>query len=247
MELRDLGLRGAVSAVIGAAHDDLAEYGVPEEARHCLADLYLVEMFLRVCRLKRGGGWWSDRFHPHDRRTGSDGAVTVKALLVCSTGGHLTQLHRLRPWYEQHERHWVTFEKADAESLLAGEEVTWAYHPTTRNVRNLMRNLWLAVKLVSRYRPDVVVTTGAGVAYPFFLLGRLYGARTVYLEVYDRIDSGTLTGSSAIRWRTSSCCSGPSSSAVTRRASSWGSSCEHPGLRHRRHRPPSFRSADGLA
>lgn len=65
MELRDLGLRGAVSAVIGAAHDDLAEYGVPEEARHCLADLYLVEMFLRVCRLKRGGGWWSDRFHPH--------------------------------------------------------------------------------------------------------------------------------------------------------------------------------------
>ncbi|MDP9847193.1 PssD/Cps14F family polysaccharide biosynthesis glycosyltransferase [Streptosporangium lutulentum] len=118
----------------------------------------------------------------------------MKALLVCSTGGHLTQLHRLRPWYEQHERHWVTFEKADAESLLAGEEVTWAYHPTTRNVRNLMRNLWLAVKLVSRYRPDVVVTTGAGVAYPFFLLGRLYGARTVYLEVYDRIDSGTLTG-----------------------------------------------------
>ncbi|WP_189240724.1 PssD/Cps14F family polysaccharide biosynthesis glycosyltransferase [Planomonospora parontospora] len=118
----------------------------------------------------------------------------MKALLVCSTGGHLTQLHRLRPWYEQHERHWVTFEKADAESLLAGEEVTWAYHPTTRNLRNLIRNLWLAVKLVPRYRPDVVVTTGAGVAYPFFLLGRLYGARTVYLEVYDRIDSGTLTG-----------------------------------------------------
>ncbi|GGL57024.1 hypothetical protein GCM10014719_68020 [Planomonospora parontospora subsp. antibiotica] len=88
----------------------------------------------------------------------------------------------------------MTFEKADAESLLAGEEVTWAYHPTTRNLRNLIRNLWLAVKLVPRYRPDVVVTTGAGVAYPFFLLGRLYGARTVYLEVYDRIDSGTLTG-----------------------------------------------------
>ncbi|MEV5706812.1 PssD/Cps14F family polysaccharide biosynthesis glycosyltransferase [Actinoallomurus sp. NPDC052274] len=118
----------------------------------------------------------------------------MRVLLVCSTGGHLTQLHRLRPWWSEHERMWVTFEKADACSLLADEQVTWAYHPTTRNIPNLLRNLWLALRLVPRYRPDVIVSSGAGVAVPFFVLGKLLRRRTVYLEVYDRIDSGTLTG-----------------------------------------------------
>jgi UDP-N-acetylglucosamine:LPS N-acetylglucosamine transferase len=89
---------------------------------------------------------------------------------------------------------WVTFPGADSESLLAGEEVVWAHHPTTRNIPNLLRNVLLARRVVRRYRPDLVVSTGAGVALPFFLQARLSGAETVYLEVYDRIDSPTLTG-----------------------------------------------------
>lgn len=118
----------------------------------------------------------------------------MKVLLVCSAGGHLTHLFRLRPWWEQFERTWVTFEKADAVSLLKGEDVRWAYHPTTRNVRNLLRNTWLAVKMLARRRPDVIVSSGAAVAFPFFVLGKLLRIPTVYIEVYDRIDSATLTG-----------------------------------------------------
>jgi len=118
----------------------------------------------------------------------------VKVLLVCSSGGHLTQLHRLRPWWERHDRTWVTFDKADAVSLLRGEDVRWAHHPTTRNLPNLVRNLWLALRLLVRSRPEVIVSSGAGVALPFFVLGRLLGCRTVYIEVFDRVDSATLTG-----------------------------------------------------
>jgi beta-1,4-N-acetylglucosaminyltransferase len=40
----------------------------------------------------------------------------------------------------------------------------------------------------------VVVSSGAGVAFPFFLLARLRGHKTVYVEVYDRIDTATMTG-----------------------------------------------------
>jgi hypothetical protein len=39
-----------------------------------------------------------------------------------------------------------------------------------------------------------MVTTGAAVALPYFVLGRLLGRRTVYIEVFDRIDSPTLSG-----------------------------------------------------
>ena len=88
----------------------------------------------------------------------------------------------------------MTFDTPDATSLLAGERVSWANHPTTRNAKNAIRNLWLAWRVLSRERPDVVVSDGAGVAVPFFLLAKLKGIKTVYVEVYDRIDSRTLTG-----------------------------------------------------
>src|ERR671918_8225 len=78
----------------------------------------------------------------------------MRVLLVCSSGGHLIQLYNLRPWWEGHERMWVTFKKLDSSSLLAGERV----------------------------------------AVPFFLIARLLRQKTVYVEVYDRIDSATMTG-----------------------------------------------------
>jgi UDP-N-acetylglucosamine:LPS N-acetylglucosamine transferase len=118
----------------------------------------------------------------------------VRLLLVCSSGGHLTQLRVLSERWSRHSTHWVCFDTEHGRNLLAGEDVTWAYHPTTRNIPNLLRNLVLAVRVLRRERPDVVLSTGAGVAFPFFLLARVFRVKTAYLEVYDRIDSRTLTG-----------------------------------------------------
>jgi beta-1,4-N-acetylglucosaminyltransferase len=118
----------------------------------------------------------------------------VKLLLVCSSGGHLLLLHQLRPWWEKHDRSWVTFEKTDATSLLDGERIDWAYHPTQRSVPNLLRNLRLAWRVLRRERPDVIVSTGAGVAFPFFVLAKPLGIKTVYVEAYERLDRASLTG-----------------------------------------------------
>lgn len=114
-------------------------------------------------------------------------------LMVGSSGGHLAQLVALQPWWSHRERAWVTFQTPDAESLLDGESVTWAHYPTTRNIPNLLRNALLAARMLRRERPAAIVTTGAGVALPFFIVGRLLRIPTVYIEVYDRIESRTLT------------------------------------------------------
>lgn len=115
-------------------------------------------------------------------------------LLVASTGGHLAQLMVLRDWWGAMDRTWVTFDKADAHSGLAGEQVVYAHHPTTRNVKNAMRNLMLAHSTIARVQPSLVVSTGAGVAAPFFLVAKARGVPSVYIEVFDRIDSTTMTG-----------------------------------------------------
>lgn len=124
----------------------------------------------------------------------SDDDANLRLLLVASSGGHLTQLLALRPWWSAHQRSFVTFDSTQARSALTDESVVFAYAPTTRNIPNLLRNARLAWTLLRRERPDVVVTTGAGVALPFIVLGRFRGATTVFIEVFDRIEMPTLTG-----------------------------------------------------
>lgn len=118
----------------------------------------------------------------------------AELLFVCSSGGHLAQLLSLREWWGQLRRRWVTFDTADAVSQLEGEDVVWAHHPTTRHLPNLARNTRLAWRVLGERRPDVVVSTGAAVAIPFFTLAAAWGIPTIYVEVIDRIDSLTVTG-----------------------------------------------------
>ncbi|GAB3122209.1 PssD/Cps14F family polysaccharide biosynthesis glycosyltransferase [Glaciibacter psychrotolerans] len=118
----------------------------------------------------------------------------MRVLIVCSSGGHLTQALALKSWWGAHERSWVTLPTEDARSRLGGETVVEAHYPTVRNLPNLMRNFRLARRVLREVRPDVVFSTGAAIAVPFFLQARLVGARTVFLEPVDRIAAPSLSG-----------------------------------------------------
>lgn len=115
-------------------------------------------------------------------------------LIACSCGGHLTQALALSQTWQAHDRSWATFPVEDAQSRLRGERMHEVYHPTNRNLPNLLRNFGVALRVLRRERPDVVFSTGAAIAVPFFVLARFFGARTVFLEPVDRITSASLTG-----------------------------------------------------
>jgi UDP-N-acetylglucosamine:LPS N-acetylglucosamine transferase len=112
---------------------------------------------------------------------------------VCSSGGHLLQLHALGDVWRRRSRLWVTFDKSDARSLLGEEPVLFAHGPTNRNIPNLLRNFLLAWRVVSAVRPRVLLTTGAGVAVPFAWIARFRGASVVYVESLTRIHDVSLS------------------------------------------------------
>lgn len=118
----------------------------------------------------------------------------IKICLVGSSGGHLTHLYMLKDFWKDKERFWVTFDKEDANSILKCEKVYHCYFPTNRNIKNLIKNSFLAIKLLNKEKPDLIISSGAAVAVPFFYIGKLVGAKTIYIEVFDRIDKSTLTG-----------------------------------------------------
>ena len=63
-----------------------------------------------------------------------------------------------------------------------------------QKIKNLIKNTFLAFKIIKKERPDVIISSGAAVAVPFFYIGKLFGSKTVYIEVFDRIDAPTMTG-----------------------------------------------------
>lgn len=103
-------------------------------------------------------------------------------------------LYLLKEFWKNKDRFWVTFDKEDSRSLLKEEKKYWCYFPTNRNIKNLIKNTFLAIKILLSERPDIIISSGAGSAVPFFYIGKLLGAKLVYIEVYDRISSPTMTG-----------------------------------------------------
>ena len=118
----------------------------------------------------------------------------MKICFVGSSGGHLTHLYMLKPFWQDKERFWVTFDKADARSLLEGERVYPAYYPSNRSIKALAINTVRAIRILHKEKPDLIVSSGAAPAIPFFWLGKLTGAKTIYIEVFDRIDKPTISG-----------------------------------------------------
>lgn len=124
----------------------------------------------------------------------TEGSKNIKICLVGSSGGHLTHLYMLKPFWENKERFWVTFDKEDAKSILKNEKFYPCYYPTNRNIKNLIKNTFLAIKVLRKEKPDLVISSGAAVAVPFFYVAKIMRKKTIYIEVFDRIDKPTLTG-----------------------------------------------------
>ena len=100
----------------------------------------------------------------------------------------------LKSFWQDRNRFWVTFDKEDARSLLKDEKMYPCYYPSNRSIRALIINSFKAFKILKKERPDLIISCGAAVAVPFFYVGKLFGAKLIYIEVYDRIDSSSLTG-----------------------------------------------------
>lgn len=118
-----------------------------------------------------------------------------KICLVSSAGGHLFHLKRLEPWWSSYPHFWVTRNSLDAISMIDHQDNKYfAYFPEQRNFVNFIKNILLAIKIIATEKPDIIVSSGAGVAPPFFFVGKLLGCKLIFIEVFDFIKYPTLSG-----------------------------------------------------
>lgn len=114
--------------------------------------------------------------------------------IITSRGGHLFQMYRLKPWWSKYSRFWVTFPGEDVTSMLKKEKIYYGYHPESRNAFNAIRNFFLAMRILRKERPTLLMSCGAGIAPPFFYVAKVMGITTVFIEPYDFIAYPSLSG-----------------------------------------------------
>ncbi len=117
-----------------------------------------------------------------------------KIAIITSKGGHLYQMYRLKPWWGKYDRFWVTFQGPDTDSLLARERVYYGFYPETRHISHALRHTSLAWRILRKERPTIIISCGAGIAPPFFLIAKLLGIKTVFIEVFDLVKHPSLSG-----------------------------------------------------
>ena len=118
----------------------------------------------------------------------------MTTLLVANDGGHLMQLHTLRPRLGVDDVVWVTPRTPQTESLLEGERVHWALPCPPRDTRAILRNTAATRCLFRQYDVTLVVSTGAALALAVLPQARARNIETVYIESATRLDAPSLSG-----------------------------------------------------
>jgi len=118
----------------------------------------------------------------------------TKILLISSKGGHFTEIAQLKELYKDYDRFWVTIKGPDTIFSLRTEKKYFGFAPESRNTINFFQNLHLASRILLKEKPNILISCGAGIAVPFFLIGKILGIKLIFIESFDYIRYPSMTG-----------------------------------------------------
>jgi hypothetical protein len=122
-----------------------------------------------------------------------------KVLAVASSGGHWVQLRRVTPAFAESEVVYVTV--LDSYRSQVPDNKFYSVKDATRwnKVGLVVLGLQLAW-IILKERPDVVISTGAAPGYFAILLGRIFRAKTIWIDSMANIEELSMSGARVGRY-----------------------------------------------
>src|SRR5882672_8185510 len=115
----------------------------------------------------------------------------MKICIVSSCGGHLTEVRVLKPAFEVHEHFYVLNDRVslpedmrERTSFIKHSERDWLF----------LFNLWEAWKILRKEKPDLILSTDAGPAVPFAIVGKVLSVPNIFIETFTRVSKPSLSG-----------------------------------------------------
>lgn len=119
-----------------------------------------------------------------------------KVCLIASAGGHLEQIRQLKEVINKYETYYVV-PKIKATEKMSEKKYLVDDMLRTNKIKFMIRFLKMCFQqlfIFIKEKPDVILTTGAGVAIPTCVIGKLCGKKIIYIESFARINSPNKTG-----------------------------------------------------
>ena len=105
----------------------------------------------------------------------------------------MEQVRQLAPVYEQHDQFYFTFKGGVADKMKKSRNVYAIPNISRHNPVSWVVCAVLSARAAFVKRPDVVITTGAGIVVFFCLFAKLLGAKLIFIESMARVERPTLT------------------------------------------------------
>jgi len=118
----------------------------------------------------------------------------LRMCLVASAGGHLSQLLKVVPHIEGYQTFVVTTSEAVREGLKRLGTVYVVGECNREHPLQVVKVLARCFKAIYRERPDVVLSTGAAAGCICCFLGKLFGARVVWVDSITNVERMSLSG-----------------------------------------------------
>jgi UDP-N-acetylglucosamine transferase subunit ALG13 len=117
----------------------------------------------------------------------------MKICLACSPGGHLSEMMELKNVYGRYNHFFVTYRSADTIELAKKEKVHFLDCPRRHPILTILNILQSFMRFIKE-KPDIVLTTGAGVALPMCYIAKLYRKKIIFIESFCRVGKPSLFG-----------------------------------------------------
>ncbi len=119
---------------------------------------------------------------------------TLRVCLAASAGGHLTQLLRLWPSWQRYETIYVTTSRSIAGKLNKAGRVYTVADCNRQRLTKVVKAFFKCIKIIRTERPDVVISTGAAPGLLMCVLGKMSGAKVVWIDSITNTERLSLSG-----------------------------------------------------
>lgn len=119
--------------------------------------------------------------------------LTHNIVGISSGGGHLSELQSAIPQTMKERITYITFKNGHTKRSLVNTKHYFIIDPHNSKIKYLI-NLIHSCFLFIMIRPKVIISTGAGIAIPFMMIGRLFGSRLIFVETGARVYIASKTG-----------------------------------------------------
>ncbi|MBF0217408.1 MAG: polysaccharide biosynthesis protein [Candidatus Omnitrophica bacterium] len=113
--------------------------------------------------------------------------------VISSSGGHLTEAMEAASELGGYDIFYVTSKMPHIEGTLKGKEHYFVRDPHVSLVGYLV-NAFQAFGILTRKRPRIIISTGAGIAVPMCFIGKALGAKIIFIETGARVTTPSRTG-----------------------------------------------------